>query len=377
MKSLEIDPFNLIIIIAAAQGIVFSMVTHKRDFKDKKTLNYLILTILFLSLNNLQYWVRDIGLTKEFPFAHHLLIPWYFLILPNFYKFLRSYIHAQAYLPSFNLLTYGFFYLGTCLRVIFLSYFLLVETSEADVFLKSFNLYEETISMVYSLFLFIYSIFLLKQKKGWGNFVLAYDDLSWVRVFFSYGAAVLVLWILAIFQNYYLKLWRPPESYYPVRLGTSLLIYWTGYRGLFKFKLLQERIKLRSTLNPLNKFQSKPQSDTNKKSLYKSLIKIIAEDRGFLDANLSLDSLAQQLNVSATHLSHVINKELGTNLTDFVNQLRIDHAKKLLNDSGYQHYTILAIGLESGFNSKSTFYAAFKKYTSLSPLQYKQDIQKS
>ena len=51
--------------------------------------------------------------------------------------------------------------------------------------------------------------------------------------------------------------------------------------------------------------------------------------------------------------------------------MRIQQSKKLLIDEKYANYTIVSIGLESGFNSKSTFYNVFKKHVGCTPLAYK------
>ncbi|MEO0469784.1 MAG: helix-turn-helix domain-containing protein, partial [Bacteroidota bacterium] len=55
---------------------------------------------------------------------------------------------------------------------------------------------------------------------------------------------------------------------------------------------------------------------------------------------------------------------------DFVNQYRVGHFKLLLRDPNQQHLTILALGLESGFNSKASLNRIFKQHTGLSPREY-------
>ncbi|NJN50097.1 MAG: AraC family transcriptional regulator [Polaribacter sp.] len=66
------------------------------------------------------------------------------------------------------------------------------------------------------------------------------------------------------------------------------------------------------------------------------------------------------------------------NFTDFINQFRVDFAKQMLGNKEFKNYTITAIGLEAGFNSKSSFYAIFKKFTNVTPLEFqKKAVQDS
>ncbi len=54
--------------------------------------------------------------------------------------------------------------------------------------------------------------------------------------------------------------------------------------------------------------------------------------------------------------------------------MRIEDAKQMLNNRMFNNYTIVAIGLEAGFNSKASFYRAFKKFTNKTPNDYKKDV---
>jgi AraC-like DNA-binding protein len=89
---------------------------------------------------------------------------------------------------------------------------------------------------------------------------------------------------------------------------------------------------------------------------------------------LSLESLANDLKISNGHLSFLVNTYSKKHFSDYINEFRVDQVKKLIVDKEFINYTIESIGLESGFNSKSTFYSAFKKFTDLSPLQFKRQF---
>ncbi len=110
---------------------------------------------------------------------------------------------------------------------------------------------------------------------------------------------------------------------------------------------------------------------TNDNGYYKELCFLLDNEKIYKNPDISLGSIALRLNISVTYLSQLINKISGVNFSDFINEYRVKEAQKLLIHPNYEGYAILSIGLESGFNSKSTFYAAFKKHTGVTPTVYR------
>lgn len=93
--------------------------------------------------------------------------------------------------------------------------------------------------------------------------------------------------------------------------------------------------------------------------LAEKLEKIITEQELYKNPDLKLSDLAKKINVSTHQLSQLLNDNLGKNFTAYINEYRIQEACQLIaKDQGIK---LEVIGYEVGFNSKSTFYAAFKK----------------
>ncbi len=82
--------------------------------------------------------------------------------------------------------------------------------------------------------------------------------------------------------------------------------------------------------------------------------------------------LAEMLSISPHNLSEVINTRLHQNFFDFVNEYRLEQAKREPANSDKTHIKILAITYDAGFNSKSSFYSLFKKHTGLTPSEFRQ-----
>jgi AraC-like DNA-binding protein len=90
--------------------------------------------------------------------------------------------------------------------------------------------------------------------------------------------------------------------------------------------------------------------------------------------NLTLDRLAEQVGLPSRELSSVINQHFQTNYTDFLNSLRIEQAKILLNVQD-EPLSVQVIFSQIGFNSKTAFNTAFKKQTGMTPTQFRNQPQ--
>jgi AraC-like DNA-binding protein len=99
---------------------------------------------------------------------------------------------------------------------------------------------------------------------------------------------------------------------------------------------------------------------------------LMATDKPYLDSDLNLMKLADMLGVTPHQLSHVINKGFNENFFQYVNKFRVEKAKQMLANSLHNNLSILGVGFESGFSSKTSFNTTFKKMTGQTPSEFKQ-----
>lgn len=99
---------------------------------------------------------------------------------------------------------------------------------------------------------------------------------------------------------------------------------------------------------------------------------LLEMEKVFKDPDISLASLAEKCSCSPRTLSQLINEKLGKHFYEFINQYRVNEAKKLLVSPSSQDKTILEIGYEVGFSSKSAFNRAFKSFTKMTPSQFRE-----
>jgi AraC-like DNA-binding protein len=118
-------------------------------------------------------------------------------------------------------------------------------------------------------------------------------------------------------------------------------------------------------------------SSLTKKELAEYLKKIqalMSNEKIFLKNDLKIGNVAEKIGLPVNYVSQVINEKLGKNFYDFINEYRVDEVKKRFADTKYDYLTILAIGFDSGFNSKTAFYSAFKKNTGVIPSEFKKNL---
>jgi AraC-like DNA-binding protein len=138
-----------------------------------------------------------------------------------------------------------------------------------------------------------------------------------------------------------------------------------------KRKLTAENEKSTNKSGPvLKKYEKSTLNEEASQKIYKSLKKIMFEERLFENPELNLDALSATLNVNPNHLSQVINSIENKNFYDYINQLRVESFISLISKPEKSNYKLLSLAYECGFNSKTAFNRNFKKITGLSPTEY-------
>jgi AraC-like DNA-binding protein len=101
-------------------------------------------------------------------------------------------------------------------------------------------------------------------------------------------------------------------------------------------------------------------------------IKILMEQHKiYQEPELTLQQLADRLQHPSYQVSQAINEGLKKTFYDLINGYRVEEAKRLLLHPDNRNYTILSVGFEAGFNSKTTFNTVFKKFTGMTPTEYR------
>jgi len=119
------------------------------------------------------------------------------------------------------------------------------------------------------------------------------------------------------------------------------------------------------------KYQTSSIDDDLRKSYLASLEKNINLDELILDPLVSLDKVSKSLKIPAKHLSQLLNETYNLNFNDYINKYRIEKAVALIQSDDKKKMTILEVAYDVGFNSKTTFNTAFKKFTGKTPSEFR------
>lgn len=106
-------------------------------------------------------------------------------------------------------------------------------------------------------------------------------------------------------------------------------------------------------------------------SLLKTLSTVIENEKPYLQPELNLSGLAERIGTSDKKLSALLNQSLSTSFYDYINHYRVEAVKEKLALKEYEKYSLVGLAYSCGFNSKSSFYRAFRKETGISPTAYK------
>ncbi|MGS2761331.1 helix-turn-helix domain-containing protein [Sinomicrobium sp. M5D2P9] len=145
-------------------------------------------------------------------------------------------------------------------------------------------------------------------------------------------------------------------------------VFITVWFFLFSYKMLTDSGFFQPVVR--QKYEKSSLSEHDKQHILHKL-KSLEETEFYTEPSLSLPKLAKQLGTTSHYLSQVINEEIGKTFFDYIGELRVNKAKKMLTDPGTLNFKIEEIAERSGYLSKSAFNATFKKITGSTPGKFR------
>lgn len=227
----------------------------------------------------------------------------------------------------------------------------------------------------------IWGIWLLKKHRKSIDGLFSFKEkinLKWITYIVYAYFLLFVIASFLIFGSSQFHLLTVPKAFALVGISLCLMLVSFGF-----FALRQTAIFSNVDISKFSydgiKNHAVDKSNYSKSGLSLDKIQSLAiqlqdymiHEKPYLNENLTLPMLAEKLKISPSNLSQVINQHFENNFYDFINAYRIELAKEMIVSGDYSHLTILGIAFDCGFKSKSSFNRYFKKYTGISPSQFK------
>ena len=138
--------------------------------------------------------------------------------------------------------------------------------------------------------------------------------------------------------------------------------------------IFEEKIEEESDYSTTEKYARSGLRDEQATEYLQKILLIMDEEKPYIDSNLTIHDLSRKTGIPRHYITEILNEKHGRNFFTFINEYRVKEVIRRFNDPRYQHYTVLAIAFDSGFNSKSTFNSIFKSYTGKTPSQFRESI---
>ncbi len=364
----------------ALQGLILCVIILKKNH-SKKTAKYLAIMLFGLSMNLLYYFSYDIGVVKVMPILESLYFPWAMLSAACFYFYIVFTAPFQKELTRNNYFAFAPFVIFTILHI---SIRVLMHYNKnvinIDVVNFIFN-FEEYFGILFTL----YMGFISYKKLGEIETLIEkqYSNYNISKLIFHKRLLVVVLvfcllWVAVYTYAISINI-HSMNIYYFLWLFIAFVLQWISWTGFIRDEALLPVFKSNKNQDATITVERDLEEDSVRdKSLkiqkdnpiYIKLIKLFEEEHIYKRPELSLTILSETLNISKSYLSAIINQTTDKNFYEFVNKYRVDYLISLFEENKTENYTILSLAFDAGFNSKSTFQAAFKKITTQTPTQY-------
>ncbi len=202
-------------------------------------------------------------------------------------------------------------------------------------------------------------------------------SLTWLRYNILAIGLIYLIVIFSIVLDEVFGLLPPLGRDYMIYTSVTLFVFFFGYFGIRQENIFTDAAPAGATEKEEGEAERYRRSGLNPEKTdqaYRRLLDYMDKEKPFLESRLTLYQLAGCLDLSPNHLSQVINEKAGQNFYQFVNSYRIRAFQEKAKDPGNAHLTLLALALECGFNSKSSFNHIFKKFTGMTPSQYQRSL---
>ncbi len=306
-----------------------------------------------------------------------------FMQIPVFYLYILSVCYSDFKLKRRHLLHFIPFLISNL--IMFPRFYLVNVISKINFLKNHLNMIELKFNHILihiQFFIYFIAVFIiLKKAKKLYLENYAGTNINSYNWLFQFTIVLTILYLIALFKNIF-KFSDYSNISEWIKVGLLILqlfiICWYLFKALNNpnlFRNIDSKLKLVSDI--VLEIKNNNQVMAIEKEFNSTLLKLqnyMIEKKPYLNPSITIQNISDDIEIPVRDLSLLINHKLGQHFFDFINTYRIENAMKILKDSTKKEETVLEILYEVGFNSKSSFNTAFKKYTGTTPTSYRKQL---
>jgi len=366
--------------IAIFQGIVLGLVILRSSLFNSNSNKYLACLLFTLSILLLNHVLEIEGAYTPHPFLRFIDdVEWAFLLPVLLFMFVINRIDDAVKSKQKSYLCFIPFAYSAVLNIAcdldHIAGIYKIPKSAINL-INILSLIHLFLAITFIPFLLIYSYFMIRHLKE-------PQEKKWIIALVTIVSSLLFAWLITALAGLFLD-YDISATMSALALCATFIMHWTAYIGIYKYRLAKNRNAVYNFLNTdlaishtnvqiieNSTLEEYKESITADNPYFQKLEILCKEQHIYTDSTLNREKVAEKLGISAGYVSQIVNTITGENFANYINQYRVEAVKEMISNSEYENYNLLAMGLESGFTSKTTFYKAFKKITGQTPNEYK------
>jgi len=355
-------------------GISIILLLKRNNIQANKMLSFSFLALTTTFIDNLISYCK---IPETYPYLIHLDVVTLPLFAPFFYFYVCSMTGERIIFKGKTLwhLLPG---------LIFFLFFLPERFNSFDIQLNYFHSFYskfpfkvEFFSIVVFIQIEAYVVLSIQKLKKYAAVIKSsYSDIERINLKWLYQFMILIAILnlsvvpVILYSQLELTLYIPLFA-----SGLYMILVWKSVNQPMVLSFEKKERELIIPIEPKKNLSLILSEELGQK--YKTMLEdFFFKEKPYLNPELSIKKLAEDIKIQTHHLSWVINEKFECNFFDFINKYRVEEMKEKLMDERYKHIKIEEIAYSCGFNSKATFNRVFKKYCNLSPGEFqKQKIE--
>ncbi len=370
--NLTFDWVSIIHIAGIINGMfLFAVIigVKKGNRTTNRLLASLILVLVFIILSSI---LLSVNAYYFYPHLYGIFPKVYFALGPLLYMYIRSSISPDFIFNKKCMLHFIPLIINYSLEIPF--YFqdsseklsrYLTNISDPQATFKVYLV----IRMIHIVIYLILSYNILKRHNR--RILHIHSNIDLIRLKWMKNLLISFTTILITHFTFYILAIKGGVMYFKIThifgLWETCLLLFIGYKGFIQPEIFSGN----GNFDITEKYGQSGLTPEQADAYLEQLTSYMENKKPYLESELTIQSLSRKTQIPPRYLSQILNKNLSQNFYDFINQYRTEEVKQRLLLPEYNHYTILGIAYDVGFNSKSTFNSVFKKNTETTPSQYR------